>query len=129
MTDDLSGPKPALSVSLEDARVVDIRWYHKAEVYWHALAHERAEVRVAVDVGDGLREGTICHLNILTNLVGIGVARSVVGISAVHPKDMYSRRIGRRVSLASAMKSACGASGLSKHDREQIWTGMRGRGW
>lgn len=117
-----------LCVSLDDGRVVEIRWRHNQYVFWLPDRHEEACILLD-EVSDEMRLGTICRIDILADLGGMLVSRSAIGLAAVHPKDTYNRWVGRRVSLARAMKGASGVTGFSKRDREQVWIVLRGREW
>ena len=125
-------PKPGLVVDLTDGRRVEVRWTHRESVYWVEHEHEPATFSEEAVLGAHLREATACQVDILTNLGGLSVGRSETRLSVVHPRDTYSRRVGRRVSLRRAMKALAGVSGLRnlrKLDRAEVWTALREKGW
>lgn len=127
--------KPGLSVDLGDGRTVKVQWLHNEGAYWIPGHHgEPATIanmwdRAVPVVGSHVRDGTVCRITIGHTVGGGLVDRQEDAQTVVHPKDSYSRKVGRRVSLVRAMKQAGGASGLSKDDRAAIWTAMLEKGW
>lgn len=129
---DRVGGNAALVVVLDPARTLKVRWRHRAEVWWVPVQDAPAEVRPWGNVpgGSELREGTECRINLLVDLFGgLPFDRYELGLTAVHHRDLYSRRTGRRVSLIRAMEAMQGVTGLTKADRAQVWAAMLAKGW
>lgn len=73
----------------------------------------RVPVVLELEPGQSLlREGTACKVELPDTVGGMD---SVSGVSVVHPNDSYSRAVGRKQALRSAVEQ------LPREYRKAIW--------